>query len=61
MTTWPEARHRACQVPGSSPTNDSRQEVGGMVLPFAIHVARVYEAAFDIPVVRRRGGRVFTR
>jgi hypothetical protein len=44
---------------GTHPTNDAAFEVGGMWLPFEAHVARVYEAEFPLPMVRRKGGRQF--
>jgi hypothetical protein len=32
-----------------------------MALPFELEVARVYSVAFDVPVMRRRGAKVFSR
>jgi len=46
---------------GSSATNDSELEVGGMKVPFSLRVERVYEGAFDLDVRRLKGGKTFQR
>ncbi len=46
---------------GASAGNVSTADVAGLVLPFSLRVDRVYEGAFDVPVVRRRGGKTFSR
>lgn len=46
---------------GGSGPNDSRQTVGGMTVPVTVRFARVYEATYGVPVVRRPGGKVFER
>lgn len=45
----------------SPAVNGADVPVGGMSVPVAVRFARVYEAADDIAVVRRPGGRVFER
>jgi len=44
-----------------SATNDAKSVVGGMTLPFSLLVAHVYEASFDLPITRTKGGKVFQR
>lgn len=44
---------------GGSAGNDSGQDVGGMTLPFELSVERVYEGSFDVPMTRKKGGKVF--
>lgn len=46
---------------GASPTNRSDTEVGGMAVPFALWIDRVYEGDFDIPMTRAKGAKAFTR
>lgn len=46
---------------GTHATNDSRQDVGGMVAPFTLTVNRVYDISFDVPMVRKAGGKTFSR
>jgi hypothetical protein len=44
-----------------SATNDSKLVVGGMALPVELSVPNVYHTAFDVPMVRAKGGKVFQR
>ena len=44
-----------------SATNDPKSVVGGMNLSFVLFVSHVYEASFDVPMVRQKGGKVFQR
>ncbi len=46
---------------GAAIDNGSGHDVSGMELPFRLSLARVYEGAFDIPMTRRRGGKIFTK
>ncbi len=46
---------------GAPGPNDASAATGGLDLPFALSIERVYEDAFDVPVVRARGGKAFTR
>jgi len=46
---------------GGSATNDSKAEVGGMNVPFSLHVERVYEGAFNVQVRRLKGGKKFQK
>jgi len=47
-------------VPGSA-TNSASAAVGGMKLGFWLNISHVYDASFDVPVVRLKGGKVFQR
>jgi hypothetical protein len=47
-------------VAGSA-TNGATAAVGGMSLPFSLNVTHVYDASFDVPMVRQKGGKVFQR
>ena len=56
----PALAELADAVPGSA-TNGPENMVGGMKLDFVLGVARVYDVAFPVPVVRLPKGKVFTR
>jgi hypothetical protein len=56
----PALAELADAVPGSG-TNGPEHAVGGMKVDFALSMARVYDVAFPIPMVRLTKGKVFTR
>jgi hypothetical protein len=58
--TVPALAELASAEPGSA-TNGPEHEVGGMTLDFALSVARVYDVAFPVPMVRLTKGKVFSR
>jgi hypothetical protein len=46
---------------GGDPLNRADTDVGGLSVPFSLFVDRTYEGGFDVPLVRRRGAKVFER
>ncbi len=46
---------------GASATNGPDHDVAVPALPFELSIERVYEDAFDVPLVRKRGGTTFER